>query len=154
MAAGSTSAKGGEQSGSAARVRLVAFVIFLGIGGLLAVVAVVAGGSDERDSVGRLRVELFRAPTGADLVLYVQDQHNRPEVADNRSTVRLECTDAGGTVLVSGSHRWPLTDTDGGITEAHLHQRVPTDDVEDVETCRLADTDPELRGPVTDASLR
>jgi hypothetical protein len=59
-------------------------VIFLGIGGLLAVVAVVAGGSDERDSVGRLRVELFQAPTGADLVVYVQDQHNRPEVADNR----------------------------------------------------------------------
>ena len=85
MAAGATSANGGEQSGSAARVRLVAFVIFLGIGGLLAVVAVVAGGSDERDSVGRLRVELFPAPTGGDLVVYVQDQHNRPEVADDRS---------------------------------------------------------------------
>lgn len=153
MAAGATSANGGEQSGSAARVRLVAFVIFLGIGGLLAVVAVVAGGSDE-GSVGRLRVELFQASTGADLVVYVQDQHNRPEVADNRSTVRLECTDAGGAVLVSGSHRWPLTDTDGGTTEAHVHQRVPADDVEDVESCRLADTDPELRGPVTDASLR
>jgi hypothetical protein len=154
MASGPTSANGGEQSGSAARVRLVAFVIFLGIGGLLAVVAVVAGGSDERDSVGRLRVELFPAPTGGDLVVYVQDQHNRPEVADNRSTVRLECADAGGAVLVSGSHRWPVTDTDGGTTEAHLHQRVPADDVEDVESCRLADTDPGLRGPVTDASLR
>jgi hypothetical protein len=77
----------------------------------------------------------------------VQDQHNRPEVADNRATVRLECTDAGGAVLVSGSHRWPLTDTDGGITEAHIHQPVPADDVEDVESCRLADTEPELRGP-------
>ena len=154
MDAGSTPANGGEQSGSAARVRLVALVIFLGIGGLLTAVAVVAGGSDERDSVGRLRVELFPAPTGAELVVYVQNQHNRPEVADNRPTVRVECTDAGGAVLVSGRHPWPFTDTDGGITEAHVHQRVSADDVEDVQSCRVADTDPELRGPITDASLR
>jgi hypothetical protein len=139
--------------GSPARVRLVALVIFLGVGALLAVVAIATGGSGG-DKTAPLRVELYPGSSGLELVVYVPDRHNRPEVAHNRSTVRIECTDASGRVLAKGPHRWPFTDTDGGITEAHIHLPVPADDVKDVTRCRLADTDPELQGPVTDVNIR
>ena len=153
MAAGSTSADGGDRPPSAARVRLVALAIFLGVGAVLAVAAMVTGGSDERAS-GGLRVERYPGPSGIELVLYVEAEDNLAEVADNRSTVRVECVNASGAVLVKGRQRWPFRDTDGGTTDAHVHQQVAAPAVGDVKRCRLADTEPLLQGPVTEASIR
>ncbi len=140
--------------GSPARIRLVALVVLLGIGALLAVVAIATGGSDEPAKAAPLRVELFPGPKGLEVVVYVPARHNRREVADNRSTVRIECTDGGGRVLAKGPHRWPFTDTDDGTTEAHVHLQVPEERVDDIERCRLADTDPALGGPIADVNIR
>jgi hypothetical protein len=138
----------------AARIRLVALVIFLGIGAVLAVVAIATGGSDEPERAAPLRVELIPGTAGLEVVIYVPARHNRPEVAGNRSTVRIECTDARDRMLAKGPHRWPFTDTDGGVTAAHIHLPIPEEDVEDVKRCRLADTDPALEGPITDVNIR
>jgi hypothetical protein len=144
----STPSDGGERPRSDARVRLVALVILLGIGAVLGLVAVLAGGSDEPSSAP-LRVELYPGTSGLELVVYVPDEHNLPEVAGDRSAVSVECTDANGTVLAKGRHRWPFTDTDNGTTEAHVHQPIPAKDVGNVARCRLADTAPALAGRVT-----
>lgn len=138
---------------SDARIRLVALAVLLGVGAVLAVVAVLAGGSNERDSAG-LRVERFPAATGVELIVYVEARDNQPEVAGGRRNVRVECADANGRVVAEGRHRWPFTDTDGGTTDAHIHQPVPTGRAEEVRRCRLADTDPALQGPVTEVSIR
>jgi hypothetical protein len=139
---------------SPARIRLVALVIFLGVGALLAMVAIATGGSDEPERAAPLRVELYPGPKGLEVVIYVPPRHNRPEVADNRSTVRIECTDASGRVLAKAPHRWPFSDTDGGITQAHVHLSLPQDDVADIKRCRLADTNPALQGPIADVKIR
>jgi hypothetical protein len=143
-----------ERPASAARVRLVALVVLLGVGALLAVVAVVTGESEKPARAAPLRVELYPGPKGLEVVIYVPPRHNLPEVAHNRSTVRIECTDARGRVLAKAPHRWPFSDTDGGITQAHVHLPVPADKVGDVKRCRLADTEPALQGPITDVKIR
>jgi hypothetical protein len=68
--------------------------------------------------------------------------------------VSVECEDAGGRVLAQGNHPWPFTDTDGGTTDAHVHQRVPDAAAGAVTLCRLAGTDPELQGRITEGGLR
>jgi hypothetical protein len=142
------------EEASPARIRLVALVVLLGLGALLAVVAIATGGSDESGKAAPLRVELFPGPSGLEVIVYVPPGHNRPEVAGNRSTVRIECTNAGGRVLAKGPHRWPFTDTDDGTTEAHVHMQVPAERVDDIKRCRVADTDPALAGPVADVNIR
>jgi hypothetical protein len=142
------------EEASPARIRLVALVVLLGLGALLAVVAIATGGSDEPGKAAPLRVELFPGTNGPEVVVYVPPQHNRPEVAGNRSTVRIECTGAGGRVLAKGPRRWPFTDTDDGTTDAHVHLQVAAARVDDIERCRLADTDPALEGPVDDVNIR
>ena len=149
----SQSGEGSERAGSAARVRLVALVVLLGVGAVFALVAVMAGGSDEPESA-RLRVELYPGVAGMEFVIYVSDKHNRPEVADNRSTVRVECVDASGAVLAKSLRGWPFTDTDNGTTEAHVHQPIAAEKIEKVARCRLVDTDPALQGPISEASIR
>jgi hypothetical protein len=117
------------------------------------VVAIVAGGSSERETAD-LRVERFPAATGLELIVYVEAADNQSDVAGGRSKVRVECADGDGRVLVRGSHRWPFTDTDRGTTDAHIHQPVPANAVDEVDRCRLSDTDPLLQGRVTEASIR
>ena len=151
----SPSGEASERPGSAARVRLVALVVLLGVGAVFALVAVMAGGSgsDEPESAP-LRVELLPGVAGLEFVIFVSDKNNRPEVADNRSTVRVECVDASGVVLAKSIRRWPFTDTDNGTTEAHVHQPIAADKIDQVARCRLVDTDPALQGPISEASIR
>ena len=123
-------------------------MVLLAVGAALGVVAVMAGGSDEPSSAP-LRVELYPGTSGLELIVYVPEEHNRPEVAGDRSAVSVECTDASEAVLVRGRHRWPFTDTDNGTTEAHVHQPIPAKDVDRVARCRVADTEPALEGRIT-----
>jgi len=109
---------------------LVALAALLGVGTVLAVVAILAGGSGEPES-GALRVERFPAPTGLELIVYVQAADNQPDVAGGTPSVRIECADPGGRVVLRGNHPWPFTDTDAGTT-----------DVDRVASCRLPGTEP------------
>jgi len=153
VAAEAKSADDADRARPDARVRLIALAMLLSIGAILAVLAIVAGGSGERDSAA-LRVERFPAPTGLELIVYVEDHDNQPEVAEGRRSVRVECVDAEGRVVAAGRHRWPFTDTDGGTTDAHVHQPVPPERADMAERCRLPGTNPALQGPVGEASIR
>lgn len=142
-------------SGAAARGRLVALAVLLGVGAVLVVVALLAGGGSGGESESSsLRVERSPTPEGMELIVYVEAADNRAEVADGESRVSVECEDDGGRVVAQGNHPWPFTDTDGGTTDAHVHQRVPDAAAGSVTLCRLSGTDPELQGRITDGGLR
>jgi hypothetical protein len=154
MAAGSTPPDDAAGSGAAARGRLVALAVLLGVGAVLVIVALLAGGSGGEGESSSLRVERSPTPEGLELIVYVEAADNRAEAAGGESRVSVECEDEGGRVVAQGDHPWPFTDTDGGTTDAHVHQRVPAAAAGAVTRCRLSGTDPELRGRVTDGSLR
>lgn len=156
MAAGPTPPEDAAGSGTAARGRLVALAVLLGVGAVLVVVALLAGGSGDESGSERssLRVERSPAPEGMELIVYVEAADNRAEVAGGQSRVSVECEDEGGRVVARGEHPWPFADTDGGTTDPHVHQPVPGAAAGSVTRCRLSGTDPELQGPITDGSLR
>lgn len=154
MAAGSSPPDDTSNSGTAARGRLVALAALLGVGAVFVVVALLAGGDGGGSERSTLRVERSPTPEGIELIVYVQAEDNRAEVAGGESRVSVECEDEGGEVVVRGEHRWPFTDTDGGVEDAHVHQRVSGTAAGTVARCRVTGTDPELQGRITDGSLR
>jgi hypothetical protein len=154
MTAGSTPPDDTTRSGAAARGRLVALAVLLGVGAALVAAALLAGGSGGNSESSSLRVERAPTPEGLELIVYVEAADNRAEAAGGENRVSVECEDGGGRVVAQGNHPWPFTDTDGGTTDAHVHQRVPDAAAAAVTLCRLSGTDPELQGPVTDGSLR
>ena len=101
-----------------------------------------------------LRVERFQGQRGPELIVYVaRAADNVPAVANGAARVRIRCLDARGRVVATGDHRWPFTDTDGGLLPAHAHQRIAGARFEEVRTCALVGTRKPLRGRVTNASL-
>jgi hypothetical protein len=155
MAAGPTPPDDATGSEAAARGRLVALAVLLGVGAVLVVVALLAGGGSGGEAESsNLRVERSPTPEGIELIVYVKAADNRAEVADGESRVSVECEDGSGRVLAKGDHPWPFTDTDDGTADPHVHQRVPDTAAGAVTRCRLPGTDPELQGPITDGSLR
>ena len=154
MAAGSTPPEDTAGSGTAARGRLVTLAVLLGVGAVLVVVALLAGGSGGESERSSLRVERTPTPEGTELIVYVEAADNRAELAGGESRVSVECEDEGGRVVAQGNHPWPFTDTDGGTTDAHVHQRVPDAAAGSVTRCRLSGTDPELEGRITEGGLR
>lgn len=155
MAAGRTPPDEKASSGAAARGRLVALAVLLGVGAVLVAVALLAGGSGESDGDrSSLRVERSPTPEGVELLVFVEARHNRAERAGGASQVSVECEDDMGRVVAQGNYPWPFTDTDAGTTEAHVHQPVPDAAASAVTLCRLSGTDPELQGRITDGSLR
>jgi hypothetical protein len=127
------------------RTRIVALAVLLAISIPLIVIAVAGGGSDDGESEG-LRVE--RSAGVPEVVIYLQDPAmNDPNTNRGRTRVRVECLDAGGTVIFRGAERWPLSDTDGGRFDPHVHVLVGPGVVDRIERCRLRGTDPPLAGP-------
>lgn len=93
-----------------------------------------------------LRVEAAEGPRGTELIVYVIDEAaNTPRSAGGRKKVELRCFDKARGVLVEEAHRWPFTDTDHGLTDAHVHQRVPRTKATQVSRCELEGT----RGPLS-----
>ena len=109
---------------------------------LIVAIAVLASG----DSGGDLRVELAGT---TDLVVYVEKADNEPGTAKGRRVVTLECVDRKGGVLVRGHHPWPFTDTDNGVTDAHVHQPLARSRASEVSRCELGGTRGPLRGELS-----
>ena len=96
-------------------------------------------------------VEAMPNPTtGAlELVVSVRDRAvNRPETAGGRGSVRLECLDRGGQLVLSSDHSWPLGD-DFGSGLPHAHEPIAGDRVAVIESCRLRGTRVRLEGRLT-----
>ena len=97
-----------------------------------------------------LRVEAAEGPRGSELIVYVTDAAaNRRSTAGGKAKVDLRCFDSSRRVVVSKPHPWPFTDTDGGLTEAHVHQPVARTKAEQVTRCELGGTRGPLRGKLT-----
>ena len=135
--------EGGNQR-TPARSRRAAAVVAVAAAAVLVAVALATRGGEEADA---LRVE--RAPTGAEVVVYLEDREaNVPDAAAGATSVMLECLDRAGAVLMRAAQAWPLTDTDGGTLDPHAHMPLDPDRLARVDRCRLKGTDPVLEGGV------
>ncbi len=122
------------------RARLVFVAVLLAVFIPVVIVLALAGG-DESEAPRGLRLE----GSEGDLVVYLSDAKlNRPATAGGRRSVMLECTDAGGTTVVSSPELWPFADTDDGQAEPHVHVRTPR--AREVTRCSLLGTDPLIAG--------
>ena len=111
-----------------------------------------AGGktTTETEADAPLRVEATQGPRGTELIVYVVDEGaNSARSAGGRRKVRLRCFDKARALIVSKPHRWPFTDTDNGLTDAHVHQRVSRAKASQVSRCELGGTRGPLSGEVT-----
>jgi hypothetical protein len=97
-----------------------------------------------------LRVEGAEGPRGTELIVYVIDaDSNAASVAGGKKRVTLRCFDRARKPIVEKAHPWPFTDTDQGVTDPHIHQRVPRSKVTDVSRCELEGTRGPLSGELT-----
>jgi hypothetical protein len=129
------------------RTRLIALAVLLAVSVPLVIVAASGGGgeAEEEDAAGELRVE--RSTGRPELVVYVSPEANVAGRASGE-TVTVECVTAEGEVVGSQAERWPFSDTDQGTLDPHAHMSINPARINEVESCRLKGTDPELDGPV------
>lgn len=130
-----------------ARTRLVALVLLLAVAVPLGVLAAAgSGGGDEVEDAG-LRVE--RSPDLPELLVYVDPEVNTPERTSGGQSVTVVCVDPDGGVVARKDEAWPFTDTDQNTLDPHVHLPVNPARINDVERCRLKETEPLLEGPVS-----
>jgi hypothetical protein len=113
-------------------------------------------GSDKEGDAGArpgLRVERSQGQRGPEVIVYVaRPADNAPQTVGGAKSVRLRCVDRRRRVVVTARHAWPFTDTDDGLVEAHVHQRIPPAEADRVESCELLGTRKPLRGRASNAS--
>ena len=120
----------------------MAALVALAAAAVLIAVALATRGGEEADA---LRLE--RSPTGAEVIVFLEDREaNTPDRADGATSVRLECLDRAGEVLISAAQPWPFTDTDGDTLDPHVHLALDADRLGRLDRCRLKGTDPVLAG--------
>ena len=126
--------------------RVLALVAAVLLAAAIALVAVLTSSSDEprRSS---LVVERAAGPTGGpELIVTLQEERlNTRETTEGRASVRLECLDASGDVVLKAQHPWPLGD-DRGAGFPHIHQAVTDQDLRSISRCRLKGATVELEG--------
>jgi hypothetical protein len=116
-----------------------------------------AGAGTTGDTGGKasLRVEAAEGPRGTELIVYVEDgAANTPDTARGKRKVNLRCFDKARRPILSEPHPWPFTDTDDGLVEAHVHQRVKRMDVSRVSRCELEGTRGPLSGELTSTGFQ
>ena len=107
-------------------------------------------GSEDASGESRLRIELSPIPPPlGEVIVYVGEAANTSERAGGHEQVTLECLDRTGRVVLRGRHRWPFRSTDGGVFEAHIHQRLRRGSQRSIASCRLVGTEGPLEGPVS-----
>jgi hypothetical protein len=130
-----------------ARTRLVALVMLLAVAVPLTVVAIAGSGGGPEGDEPALRVQ--RSPQIPELIVFVEPEDNVPERARGRDAVTVECLAAGGEVIAGQTEAWPLTETDRGTLDPHVHVPVNPARIDDVEMCRVRPARPPLEGPVS-----
>jgi hypothetical protein len=118
-------------------------VILLLVAAPLAIWAATSGGSDEEQK--GLIVERSVGLNGEpELVISIAGD---VQVTSGASNVRVECTDANGTVIVKGTQPWPFIE-EPGYPYAHVHQTDSPEKIEGARRCRVLGTDERLEAKV------
>jgi hypothetical protein len=118
-------------------------VILVLVAAPLAVWAATSGGSDEEKQglIAERSVGLTGEP---ELVLSIVGE---AQVTSGASSVRIECTDKDGKVIVKGTQPWPFVE-EPGYPYAHVHQSDSPEKIEGARRCRVLGTDTRLEAKV------
>ena len=121
-----------------------AIVIVVLVAAPLAIWAASSGGSSDGDKEG-LIAERGVSLTGApELVLSIAGP---AEVTSGASSVRVECTDKDGNVIVKAEQPWPFIE-EPGFPYAHVHQGGDAEKIEGARRCRVLGTNKRLEAAV------
>ena len=102
-----------------------------------------------------LRVEGAEGPRGTEVIVYVIDEaSNAAAVAGGKRRVTVRCFDKDRKPIVEKAHPWPFTDTDQGLTDPHIHQRIPRSAATEVRRCELGGTRGPLSGELTSTGFQ
>jgi hypothetical protein len=111
----------------------------------LAIWAATSGGSGSNAKQGLL-VERSVSITGApELVISIVG--GGVEVTNPTESVRIECMDKDGNVIVKGTQPWPFVE-EPGYPYAHVHQGDSPEKIQGARRCRVLGTNTRLEAPV------
>jgi hypothetical protein len=111
----------------------------------LAIWAATSGGSGGKEKQGLL-VERSVSLTGApELVISIVG--GGVEVTNPTESVRIECMDKDGNVIVKGTQPWPFVE-EPGYPYAHVHQSDSPEKIQGARRCRVLGTNTVLEAPV------
>jgi hypothetical protein len=130
------------------RVRTVLATAAIALVLVVPLVLLFAGGGDDEDEPAEperagLRIERFG---GSQLIVFLDPAVNTPERAGGARAVTLRCVDASDRLVIAQDAAWPLTDTDAGTLDPHVHVSLDPAALEAVATCRVLGTEPLLEG--------
>jgi hypothetical protein len=119
-------------------------VILVLVAAPLTIWAATSGGSGDEDKQG-LIAERGVSVTGApELVLSIAGD---VQVTTGESSVRIECMDKDGDVIVKGTQPWPFIE-EPGFPYPHVHQTDSAEKIEGARRCRVLGTDTRLEAEV------
>jgi hypothetical protein len=120
-------------------------VIVLLVAGPLAIWAATSGGSGGASKKTGLIVERGVSFTGApELIVSINGD---AEVTTGAATVRIECMDKDGHVIIKSTQPWPFIE-EPGYPYPHIHQGDSPEKVEGARRCRVIGTNKRLEAEV------
>jgi hypothetical protein len=120
-------------------------VILVLVAGPLAIWAGTSGGSgDKKDKEGLLVERGISFGGGPELVLSIVGD---AEITSEASSVRVECLDKDGKVIVKSTQPWPFVD-EPGYPYPHVHQTDSAEKIEGARRCRVLGTNTRLEAKV------
>lgn len=104
-----------------------------------------SGGAEEKSLI----VERWRSDAGRpELIVSLGSRDlNTLEMTNGKRTVRLECEDGDGDLVLSATAKWPFL-VERGYDYPHQHQRASEEQLQEVEDCRVLGTDVPLEAGV------
>src|SRR5688572_2421324 len=119
-------------------------IVFLVVTPLAIWAATSSGGSS--DSEDPLIVERSVGLSGEpELILSIGADD--VQATGSRDTVRVQCEDGAGKVIINSTQPWPFL-TEAGYDFPHAHQAAPADKVEQTRRCRVLGTNKRLEAEV------
>jgi hypothetical protein len=102
-------------------------------------------GGDEKSLI----VERATTPAGTPefIVSLAEDDLNTLDTTKGKRTVRVECVDREGQVVLEAEKRWPFP-SERGYDYPHRHQRASAEQLRRVDRCRLKGTSVRLEADV------
>jgi hypothetical protein len=87
------------------------------------------------------------------LIALVKKDLNKLDLTNGKRTVRVECVDRDGRMLVAADQKWPFV-IERGYDYAHAHQPATAEQVQRAVRCRLIGTSEKLEADVKGALQR